>query len=134
MATYNTDSKEIILNYLSQKEGEHLTINDIYVHFKASGVNIGQTTIYRRMEDLVKLGIVKKYTVDSKSAACFEFVGKSANLKHQYHFKCEKCGKLIHFKCDEAEKLWEHLTKEHNFQINLQRTVIYGICDECRKQ
>ncbi len=134
MATYNTDSKARVEKYLAERKGQHCTISDIYANFEKQGIHMGQTTIYRRVEELVKKGVVKKYIIDSQSAACFEYVGEEDDTEPHYHLKCEECGKLVHFDCEEAKILWNHLTKKHNFQINLQRTVIYGVCDKCTKK
>lgn len=132
MAKYNTHSMKEIEDFLSSHKGEHFTINQIYNYFSSHGKPIGKTTIYRKIEELVAGGIVKKHIIDDNSSAFFEYIGNSDEDDVRYHLKCNKCGKIIHFNCSEASSLWNHLSEEHNFQIDIRRVILYGICDECR--
>ncbi len=132
MKKYNTNAKAEIEEYLYQMKGHHLTIKDIANHFKDEDIKVGQTTIYRKVEELVQEGVVKKYILGENNSASFEYVEKDLAAEDQgYHLKCEHCGKLIHFQCSQAAKFWEHLAEEHQFQIDMQQTVIYGVCQIC---
>lgn len=133
MAKYNTRAMNEIEEFLLARKGDHLTISEIYLHFVETGKPIGKTTIYRKMDELIDAGLVKKHIIDKNNSAYFEYVGNNHNEDDtSYHLMCEKCGKIIHFHCTEATALWKHLSDEHNFQIDTQRVVLYGICDECR--
>jgi Fur family ferric uptake transcriptional regulator len=131
---YKTKQKEILTEYFESLPGVHITANDVCEYFKKTGTPIGQATIYRRLENLVEEGIIRKYIIDSNSPACFEYVGKEIRVENGscFHCKCEKCGKLIHLRCDELMFLKDHLEAEHDFRLDPLRTVFYGICDECR--
>mgnify|MGYP000686480787 FL=1 len=48
--------------------------------------------------------------------------------------KCLKCGKLLHAECDFLNGLSEHIEKEHDFVIDGERTVLYGVCGDCRRK
>ena len=130
---YRTKQKEILLDYLETVPGVHITANDVCEHFKQKGSPIGQATIYRQMESFVDEGILNKYVIDGSSPACFEYMGQNAHKdgKVCFHCKCEKCGRLIHLHCDELEAVRDHLYQEHRFKMNIRRTVIYGLCEEC---
>lgn len=133
---YKTKQKAEITAYLMSMSGEHVTVNDICQHFTDMGKSIGVTTVYRQLDKLVEEGLVNKYTVDSKSSACYEYVETDKNMHGHiqcYHCKCDRCGKLIHLHCGEVEELMEHIDKNHQFMINPRRTVFYGLCDECRE-
>lgn len=130
---YKTKQQEILLDYLKSAEGRHLTAGDVCEHFKAQGLQIGKSTVYRRLEGLVTDGILKKYTVDNQASACFEYVGEDKHLHGGcFHLKCEKCGKLFHLHCEEIEALNEHISADHDFMIDPTRTVFYGVCGKCR--
>lgn len=130
--TYTTKQKEILLDYLKSAENKHFTAGEVCEYFKDHG--IGKSTVYRRLDKLVEEGVIKKYTVDPQSPACYEYVGEHSHVKHGecYHLKCKKCGKLIHLHCDEINTLMAHISKEHDFEIDNIRTVFYGLCAECR--
>ena len=130
---YNTKQREILLGYFASVPGVHVTASDICGHFKAQGVAIGQSTIYRQLERLVTEGIIKKYNIDVNSPACFEYIEPEAAETTEicFHCKCEKCGKVIHLHCDELNEIQAHLIAEHHFRLNPVRTVFYGICPQC---
>ena len=133
---YKTKQRAEITAYLMSMSGEHVTVNDVCRHFEEMGKAIGVTTVYRQLDKMVEEGLVNKYTLDSKSSACYEYVDvehHSHSLKKCYHCKCDKCGKVIHLHCSEIEELNRHIEDEHGFVINFKRTVFYGLCDECIK-
>ena len=131
---YNTKQRETLIGYLKTVPGVHVTAADVCEYFKASGTAIGQSTVYRQLENLVDEGIVNKYIIDANSPACFEYVAPDSHEECDvcFHCKCEKCGRLIHMHCEELEGLSEHLSDEHGFKIDPARTVFYGICEQCR--
>ena len=130
---YKTKQKEMVLEYLIAVEGRHVTAAEVCEYFTGSGISIGQSTVYRQLENLVNEGVVNKYIIDGKSPACFEYVGRGENC-HQdvcFHCKCEKCGKLIHLHCEDLKGLGEHLYTHHQFALDTSRTVFYGVCEDC---
>ncbi len=136
MPRYQTKQREILIDYLETIPGQHFTAGDICEYFRNSEISIGQSTIYRQLEELVAEGIVNKYFLSQTDPACFEYIGKDSHRdgKICFHCKCEKCGKLIHLHCDELVEIQSHLMKEHDFTLDPVRTVFYGICGSCREQ
>lgn len=130
---YKTKQREQLLEYLETVPGIHVTAGDVYQHFKAAGDPIGQSTVYRQLENLVDEGIINKYIIDGSSPACFEYEEPENHTDAEpfFHCKCEKCGKLIHLHCDALKDMQVHLYKEHRFQVDPMRTVFYGLCEEC---
>lgn len=133
--SYNTKQSCEILNFLKENAGSHFTSQEISDHFRNQGINIGQATIYRRLDRLTTDGLVNKYIIDEKSPACYEYIG-TEHCSHGkcYHMKCEQCGKLIHLNCDEINAFFEHVSEEHGFVLDPKRTVFYGICNECNSK
>ena len=132
---YKTRQKDILLNYLEARPGDHITAGEVCEHFRSKGETIAQATIYRRLESLVDEGILNKYVLDANTPACFEYVNPKEHVGGEtcFHCKCVKCGKLIHLHCDELTELGEHLLSSHRFLLDPLRTVFYGECEECQK-
>ncbi|MDO5085151.1 MAG: transcriptional repressor [Erysipelotrichaceae bacterium] len=130
-APYKTKQKELLISYLSDTKGSHITVMDIQKYFQDKEITIGQTTIYRHLEKLVEEGLVSKYQLDGKGAY-FEYVGNHNHCNLCYHFKCEQCGTLFHIHCHSLEKVSKHLDVNHGFRLNTMKTVLYGLCKECR--
>ena len=131
---YKTKQREVLLSYLKDTSGRHITAGDVCEYFKKQGSPIGQATVYRQLESLVDEGIVNKYNIDANSPACFEYMGENAHEGKEvcFHAKCEECGKLIHLHCEEIIKIKDHLFEDHGFMLDSKRTVFYGLCEECR--
>ena len=128
---YKTKQKEQILNYLKNLHHYHFTVQEIYNYLKQINSPVGTTTIYRYLEKLISDGVVKKYILDGENCAYFEYVGEMDKEIDKFHFKCNKCGDLFHFECSQLKNLYTHFLKEHNMNIDLLKTIYYGICDKC---
>jgi Fur family ferric uptake transcriptional regulator len=135
-----------LLDRLERREDENRSVGiilcaekdhvEVELALEEMGKPIGVTTVYRQLDKMVEEGIVNKYTLDSKSSACYEYVDEhdhSHGLVKCYHCKCDKCGKVIHLHCSEIEEIFKHIEDKHEFVINSKRTVLYGLCEECRK-
>ena len=130
---YNTKHRDRILRYMQGMQGKHITASDVCDHFRDQGDAIGQSTVYRQLERLVDEGVLNKYTIDSSSPACFEYTGHGDHKDGEvcFHCKCEKCGRVIHLHCDEINELREHMMAEHDFVLDMRRTIFYGLCEAC---
>ena len=133
-AKYKTKQREMLLGYFETVPGIHVTAADVCDYLKAQGASIGQSTVYRQLENLVDEGIIKKYIIDGNSPACFEYFEQDSHADTDvcFHCKCEKCGRLIHMDCDELQEIRQHLLEHHGFAWDSGRTVFYGICDQCQ--
>ena len=130
---YRTNQKETVLNYIQNYPQAHFTAADLFASLKQEGYKIGLTTVYRHLDRLVDEGILVKSIVDENTPACFELSGHDGQQHSAcYHCKCTKCGKLIHLHCDEITKLEQHILADHGFMVLPERTVFFGICQECR--
>lgn len=80
-------------------------------------------------------GIVRKYVLDGKSSACYQFLsGEPHACTEHFHLKCTQCGQLFHVSCDYLNQLGEHLLEHHGFVIDHTKTVLYGLCAACAKK
>ena len=133
---YITRQKEEIILFLKENQGKHVSVSDICSYFKAQGKPIGTATVYRQLERLVDEGIINKYMIDQNTPACFEYLGGICDTRDHicFHCKCSGCGKLIHLHCEELDALGPHLLEEHGFFLDTRRTVLYGLCEECREK
>ena len=129
---YKTKQRQALLDYLRTVPGRHITVSDIRAHFARREKPIGMTTVYRQVEALVREGVLRKYVVDKNSAACFEYTGENPEERGALHCKCEHCGRLLHIPCGAFAELEQHLSGRHGFNLNPQRTVLYGRCEDCR--
>ncbi len=128
---YKTKQGDELRTYFENMPGKHITAADICDYFRDTGKPIGMATVYRQLERMVDEGVIAKYSVDSGTPACFEYLGEHLSDTTCYHCKCSVCGKLIHMHCDELPELQKHILEHHGFSIDPVRTVFYGVCSSC---
>ncbi len=130
---YNTRQKEILIKFLRENSSEHITVQKICNFMNNAGTPVGTATIYRQLDRLVKQGIVKKYLIDERSGACYQYTGDMEKCCEHYHLKCVSCGKLIHLDCEFLHNINNHILEHHGFIVDNSKTVFYGRCSECLK-
>lgn len=131
---YKTKQRQVILQYIIENKEHHLTVNQIAEYLTKNNTPVSMTTIYRHLEQLLEQGLVRKYTIDSTTGACFQYANQDKKCYEHFHLKCEKCGHLIHLECNHLNELYQHIYHNHQFRINPFNTVIYGLCNNCIKK
>ena len=130
---YNTRQKNNILKFLTENKDRHFTVDELISDMKSSGINIGKSTVYRFLEYLFKAGYVRKYAIEDRNKASYQFIG-DVNCKEHYHLKCVGCGELLHLDCNFLSDIKKHVSKKHNFEIDNSKTVLYGFCEMCKEK
>ncbi len=130
---YATKQKSALLDFF-RSAGGHATAADICAYLEERGSRVSLATVYRQLDRLVGEGLIGKFTIDSGTPACYEYLGAhdEQGAESCFHLKCGTCGRLIHLHCDEISDMREYLRSEHGFYWNPLGTVFYGECAECR--
>ena len=130
--SYQTKQREAIMAFIISLNGEHVTAAQIVNHFNQENMAIGRTTVFRHLEKLTQGGILRRFTTDGISGACYQQVDATGDCHSHFHLKCESCGELQHLECGILDEIQEHLLGEHAFQVNALKTVLYGTCEHCQ--
>lgn len=129
--SYNTKTRKYILEYLQAKKGKTVTASEIYNYLIGMEKSINLATIYRYLKKLVADNYVIKY-VDSKGEkSVYQFIGDANTCSEHLHLKCINCGQLIHLDCTFMNEFDNHIKREHNFNINYEGNILYGMCSNC---
>lgn len=128
---YNTSQKEKIIEFLVNNKEKHTNVQEIDAYLRSEGTPVGTATIYRHLDSLVDSGVVRKFVIDGKTGACYQYIGNSSKCREHFHLKCLQCGKLIHLECSQLMDIGGHLSECHGFEIDLSQTVFYGRCSGC---
>ena len=130
-AGYHTRQKAMIYQYILDNRQRHITATDIASFLAAEGTPVGIATIYRYLDKLVEQGEIRKYIMDEKSSACYQYVEEHTTGPLHFHLKCVRCGKLIHTDCSYLQQIDRHILEHHGFHVDHSKTVFYGVCQEC---
>lgn len=134
MAEHITKQGKSVLECFEENPDGHLTAEDISDILKGKNSPVSTATIYRQLEKLTVNGFIRKYTSSPDEPACYQYHGKGAGCTNHFHLKCVKCNKLIHVNCDYLDKLEQHINEHHGFTVDNTRTVLYGICKNCKEK
>jgi Fur family ferric uptake transcriptional regulator len=131
-ANYHTRQGRSILDYMKSLGDDHVTVNQVALHFADAEDAVGQTTVYRHLEKLAAGGMIRKYVLHDGKSACYQYINGEEHCREHFHLKCENCGALIHLDCDSLNEISRHLFRRHHFHLNMLKTVFYGTCEKCR--
>lgn len=131
---YKTKQKEQILSFIKSKKDVHVTASDIVMFLSRENTPVGTATVYRYLDKLVSQGVIRKYTMDEKMSACYQYIVDAEKCREHFHLKCIDCGTLIHIDCDYMKSLNDHILEHHGFKVDNSRTVLYGRCSDCEEK
>lgn len=125
--------RKLILEVLSGTDG-HLLVKDIYMKVSSNHPEIGLTTVYRTLDLMVRMGLVKKFEFgegQNRYELTWEF------KEHHHHLVCLTCGKIIDYNDfidDELKffnKIQKSLSQKYKFNIENHEVYFYGHCHRC---
>lgn len=124
----NSIQREYILKILFMSE-THLSADALLEEVKKEyNVNMGIATVYRVLNLLEELNIVKGILIDGNESKVYEL-----NLvTHHDHMVCTQCQKIIEFYDEDLEKLQEKAASKNKFLIKSHNMLLYGICKDCQ--
>ncbi len=131
---YQTKQKARVLDFLEQHPAQHITAAELLHALTENGTPMGSATVYRQLEKLEAQGLVRRYSLDDRGSACWQYAGaeaQSGGCMNHFHLKCTVCGTLFHLDCDHLHEIASHVAAEHGFCIDPSRTVFYGVCETC---
>ncbi|RUM29460.1 MAG: transcriptional repressor [Aquifex sp.] len=105
------------------KSDNHPTVEEIYEEVKKLYPYVSLATVYRTLETLENIGLVKKVCFWGNSARY------DANLEEHHHLICEKCGKIEDIKLDQKLNIPREF---HGYTTKSYSVNVYGVCPDCK--
>lgn len=131
---YNTEQRKMLLNYLKENSEREFSIDALSLELgEISGGKIGKSTIYRQVKELCRSGLLRRFRKEGKTVV-YQYMEHGGDCCNHFHLKCTACGRLVHLECADAENLAQHIKEKHDFVLDLSKTVLYGLCKECREK
>lgn len=119
-----TPPRLAVLEVIEQK-GEHLNPNEILEQAKAIHPALGRATVYRTLELLTQLGIVRPIYVGETGPTYIRADG------NHHHIVCSQCGRVVDFEQCVADQMTHDLAERFNFRITSHLLEFYGVCGDC---
>ena len=127
-----TPQRRAILDIIINKEGQHLTAEEIYDEVKKICPDIGLATVYRTVLLLEEVNVIYKLDLND-GCSRYELVHSDEEHRH-HHLVCNKCKKVFEVQDDLLEELEERIEKTYKFRILDHSVKFFGICSECCDQ
>ncbi len=128
-----TQAREALIELLSRTKG-HLSAEEIFWELKKVLPGVGLATVYRTLDLLTEIGLIKRYDFKDGKAR-YEFIHND-NAEH-YHLICKNCGKIIDYELtpeeDPLKDFKNSIQKKLNFKIESSDLQFYGLCENCQK-
>jgi Fur family transcriptional regulator, ferric uptake regulator len=105
-----------------------LTAQEIFDSLRARGRRVGIASVYRTLDVLLSLGLVRR--VDIGDAACYEPAQPGG--EHHHHVVCERCGKVAPFEDKRLEDAIDRLGRRLKYKVGVHEVVLRGACPDCR--
>lgn len=129
-----TLTRKAILDLLN-RTSKHMSAKEIYDTLLKLYPGIGLSTVYRTLDLLSRMGLVKKLNI-GEGKSRYEY--KPGEEKLHHHIICTKCGKIIDYSdfLDEelnlVGKIEKNLARKYNFIVKDHNIDFYGLCKDCR--
>jgi Fur family transcriptional regulator, ferric uptake regulator len=105
--------------------GEHLNPADILDQAKAIHPGLGRATVYRTLELLTQLGVVRPIYIGDLGPTYIRADG------NHHHLICSRCGRVVDFDQCIADSMAADLKHRFGFTITSHLLEFYGLCAAC---
>jgi Fur family transcriptional regulator, ferric uptake regulator len=121
-----TAARQVIIDTLVASHG-HITADDLAALVHETSPQIGRMTVYRTLDLLCDLGLVRPIYQGTGAAHYVLLEGGS-----HHHFICTNCHRVFEFERCGASDLAQTLGRQFNFEVQSHLLEIYGLCEECK--
>jgi len=126
-----TPQRKIIISVFAENMEKHLSAEDVFQMVKKAHPDIGLATVYRTLDLLAELGILKKMNFGDGRYR-YEFCEEDDH--HHHHLICLNCDSVSEFEDDLLESLETIITKKSGFKVVDHQLKLYGYCQNCQQE
>jgi Fur family ferric uptake transcriptional regulator len=109
------------------KNGDHLSAAELASLVREEAPNVGRMTVYRTLDLLNELGLVRPVYQGSGAAHYVLMDGG-----HHHHLVCAVCHKVIEFDDCVLGEIEELVCGRYQFQVESHLLELYGRCPDCQ--
>ena len=120
-------AREQVLDALADRDC-CATAQDLADDLHRNGSRVGTASIYRALELLVRLGLVRRLDM-GQGTARYEAAHPSG--EHHHHLVCDRCGKVTQFEDPALEAAIDEAAARLDYQVGAHDVVLRGACPDC---
>lgn len=122
-----TPQRQVIMDAVLASEG-HSTLLEIYQRARTMAPNLNLVTVYRTLNFFCELRLMVAADIGGG-----RWVFELAGGKPHHHLVCRTCGQIKRIEHAEMQGLVERTELEHEFRIDMEHIVLFGLCKDCKK-
>ncbi|MCX6779609.1 MAG: transcriptional repressor [Candidatus Magasanikbacteria bacterium] len=104
------------------------TPQELLSYLEKKGLMANKTTVYRQLEILVQLGLIKEINFSDRSKR-YEMASK----EHHHHLICQNCKKVEDINLDnDLDKQEKKIWQKHHFKVLQHSLEFFGLCSKCQ--
>lgn len=123
-----TAARRAILEALVSCSG-HVSADELAALVNERAPRVGRMTVYRTLELLQQLGLVRAIYLGS-GAAHYVLLENG----HHHHLVCTRCDAVVEFDDCLMQELEQRLGERYNFRVQGHLLEVVGLCEACRKR
>ena len=127
--TYNTEKREELIRFLSERRGKPCTIEEICSAILIDGK--GKSTVYRLIAKLTEEGSVRKITDEKSRRTTYQYI-RSGQCAEHFHLKCRECKTVFHLDGVTSRAFEKKLKILYGFTLD-EGALLCGICNRCKR-
>ena len=122
-----TAPRKALLKALTESK-HSLSALELHETAKVYHSKLGLVTVYRTLEVLEKLGLVRRVHTEG---ACHGYAASSPG--HRHAVICDRCSQAVEFDGEEVCQLTAGVEQKTGYQINGHWLQLTGLCPTCRQ-
>jgi Fur family ferric uptake transcriptional regulator len=125
-AGYRITQPRLAVLQVLEDSDEGLNPEEIYRRGRAICESLGLVTVYRTLDLLTELGVVRRVHSEQR---CHSYARTGTD---QHHLVCSGCHRVIEFPCDGLEDLIEGVRQRTGYTITDHLVELSGLCPACQ--
>lgn len=122
-----TPERQKIFHEIFNASG-HFDADELYFRLQSQNRRVSRATVYRTLDLLVRLGLVRKVCLGDRSSIYENII----NWQRHGHLVCLSCGRIQEFVIPELNEALEKVCEEKHFTAQNRCLQISGYCENCQ--
>ena len=128
-AGYKLTKARLTILEVIEQGGGHVTSAEVIDAVNAHDPDIGRASVFRTLDLLTRLCIVRPTFVDSSQTPSYVLMPNG----HHHHVICTHCNRVYEFEQCNLHDIGAELERKHNIQISGHLVEFYGLCENCQQ-
>lgn len=120
-----TPARRAVIEVLESNH-DHLSHNEILNEGQKLYARLSRATVYRTMETLVELNLVRSIYLNDPTQRFMSAAGG------HHHLICTNCDAVLEFDHCTVDQLSRELAEKFNFQVRNHLLEFQGLCENCQ--